>query len=130
MVLDDGRGPSRWKVNTLEGQLELKAKIRRTVEINPDIPMYVIAQRFRMTVAKLREYLSDVIPYPSSYKLTANLIPQTLEQVAENRDAGRAWCKYCVEWFDEDKFYLSGNLTLKHFADKCERSARKRKGKK
>lgn len=130
MVLDDGRGPARWKVSTLKGQLELQAKIRRTVEINPDIPLYVIASRFRINVGKLREYLSDVIPYPSSYKLTANRISQTLEQVAENRDAGRAWCKHCAAWFDGENFYLSGNLTLKHYAEKCERSARKRKGKK
>ena len=111
-------------MKTLESELMFQRRVIKARTDNPDLPVAALCERFGIYPQRLRTLLSGSIPYPARYKIVARRIKRPVEEVAENKDAKRSWCKECVGWFQNTEFYDSGNLTLIHYAHLCVRSRR------
>ena len=111
----------RLNAKTLASELRLQARVKKTWDENPGMTMTILAERFGANVPRMKALLSDAVPYPPGYKLTAGRIGRSVEEVAENKEAGRCWCRDCQAWGPGAEFYDSGNLSRRHYAYACVR---------
>jgi len=110
----------RWK--TLAETLELKRKVREYRTKNIDLTQAHVSARFGITEERFRRLLTDEIPYPARYKQAAARLRKyglSIEEVAENYEAGKRYCKACEAWKTQKEFNRVGSETLKHRSIYC-----------
>ena len=124
MVLARGRKAlgRREGISLLAETRDLQDRVRRAVETNPDIPKYVLAQRFGLTAYRMAEFLAEDPVYPTSYKMIAGRIRRPIEEVTKHMELGERWCRHCRAWFVGDQFYFDTSFV--HYAALCKRGKR------
>ena len=111
----------------LEIQIELQKRVKRTRKENPDVADITIAKRFGIGLMKFRQLLTDEIPYPSSYKISAKRIGLSVEYVAAFKERGEHWCHHCKKPFPRDQFKDGGSGISRHTSSLCVKGKRKKK---
>ena len=111
----------------LEIQIELQKRVKRTRRDNPDVADITIAKRFGIGIMKFGQLLTDEIPYPTSYKITAKRIGLPIEFVSEFKERGEHWCTHCKKPFPLIQFKDGGSGVSRHASAYCVKGKRKKK---
>ena len=109
----------------LEQELALQKRVKKSVNDNPDIPLYLVAKRFGIGEMKLQNLLKDEIPYPHQYKISAKRTGLSIEFVTEYKEKGHHWCPFCEGAFDMSQFNNGGSGISRHTAKYCAKYKKK-----
>ena len=110
----------------LEKEIALQKKVQKAVKDNPDVPLYQTAKRFGVGEIKLRNLLTDEIPYPSSYRIAAKRTGLPIEFVSEYKEKGHHWCPYCEKAFALTQFRNGGSGVSRHTYRYCVKGKKKK----
>jgi hypothetical protein len=109
----------------LEEAKKLQKKVQKGRREDPDISDRVLAKRHGIGLMKLGQLLTDEIPYPTSYKISAKCTGLPIEFVSEFKERGEHWCTHCKNTFPVEQFKDGGSGVSRHASAYCVKGKRK-----
>jgi len=98
---------------------ELRGRVRKFAAHNPELTKVDTAKHFKISTKRLNEFLGDGVSWCESFKQSARIIGQSIEEVAAQKVAGNGHCKRCG-WRPGRQFYRQGNgQPGRHKAQHC-----------